>query len=174
MGLIITPTDYDDWTWLAISTPPSTSPASMADMNSTGIYCWEFTNGKALMFPGLQLPHGYKEGTNLIPHIHWAPSTSATYTGTWTLDYVDWLSVTTGTALGAKQTVTVAFNSSMTAFQVQSADFSATMTGTNRKISSLAAAKLSLSLSAGSSCFLVGLDAHFQKDRLGSTAATTK
>ncbi len=166
--------DYDDWNWLGVATPPSTGPASMEDFNSSGLFLWAFDNTDALMFPGLQLPHGYKEGSVLTPHIHWCPNTTATYTGTWTLEIIDYLTVATGTAPQAKTTLTQSFNSSMTALQIQSADFSATLTGTNRKISSLATAKLSLSLSAGTRCWLWGLDSHFLRDSLGSDAITSK
>jgi len=57
---------------------------------------------------------------------------------------------------------------------MQSADFSAVITGANRKISSIICAKLTLTLTAGTSCFLAGLDAHYQMDRLGSRQITTK
>jgi len=174
MSGILIPGDYDDWRWTGSAAAPPSSPAALAEVNATGIYAWEFTNGEALFFPDQQLPHDYKEGTDLIPHLHWMPSTTATYTGTWTLEVIYHLSVATGTALSAKETTTIAFNSAMTAFQMQSANFSATLTGTNRKISSILHARLSLALSAGASCFLNGLDAHYLKDRLGSTAATAK
>lgn len=168
------PSDWTDWRWAGAAAAPPTSPASLADINGTGVYAWEFTNGKSLFFHDLQLPHDYKEGTDLLPHMHWTPSTTATYTGTWTLEYVEWLSLLTGTAMSAKQTITISFNSAMTAYQVQTALFSANLSGTNRKISSVIHAKLSLTLSAGTSAFLCGLDAHYEVDRLGSTSATTK
>lgn len=174
MGIIISPTDYDDWRWTGSAAAPPSGPAALADVNATGIYAWEFTNGEALFFPDQQLPHDYKEGTDVIPHIHWMPSTTATYTGTWTLEVIDFLSAAPGAALQAKTTLTAAFNASMTAFQMQTANFSATLTGTNRLISSILHARLSLSLSAGTSCFLNGLEAHYQKDRLGSVQATSK
>ena len=165
---------YTDWVFVGNARTVGVSPANFTDINSTGIYGWEFTNGKELFFPCCQLSHSYKVGTDLIPHIHFMPSTTATYTGTWTLEYIEHLELATGTAMSTKSTVTYAFNSSMTAYQVQTAVFSANMTGTNRKISSIAQLKLSLSLSAGTSVYLLGLDAHYQCDGIGSDAATTK
>ena len=174
MGIIISPTDYDDWRWTGSAAAPPSNPAALADVNSTGIYAWEFTNGEALFFPDQQLPHDYKEGTDLVPHIHWMPSTTAAYTGTWTLEFIDHLSAATGAALQAKTILTASFNAAMTAFQQQTANFSANITGTNRLISSTLHARLSLALSVGTACFLNGLDAHYQKDRLGSASITSK
>lgn len=173
-GLLI-PGDYDDWEMIAaasISIPATT--ASIDEINGQGIYSWSFTNGEILGFLPRQIPHSYKEGTDLIPHIHWCPTTSATYTGTWTLEIIDWLSVVSGAALQSKLTVTQSFNSAMTAWQCQSGNFSANLTGTNRLISSIAAAKLTLALTAGTRCHLLGLDFHHLKDRVGSTGATSK
>lgn len=167
--------DYDDWEWVgaaSISIPATT--ASLDELNSTGVYSWSFTNGEILGFTPTQIRHSYKEGTVVVPHIHWCPTTSATYTGTWTLVIVDWLSTVTGSAIQSATTLTAAFDASMTAWQMQSQDFNTTLTGTNRKISSIAAFKLSLALTAGTRCHLLGLDAHFQKDRLGSALVTSK
>jgi hypothetical protein len=166
--------DYDDWPLIGFVQTAGSSDAAFSSLNGTAIKVWTFTNGKELFFPGAQITHGYKEGSVLTPHIHWCPTTTATYTGTWTLEYSEWLSVATGTSLSGVTTLTAAFNSAMTAFQMQSQDFSSTMTGTNRKISCINQFRLSLSLSAGTSCVLAGLDAHFLRDSLGSDAITSK
>lgn len=165
--------DYKDWSWVGNAAPNPTNPATFADYNSTGIYAWKFINGESLQFPSNQINHDYKEGTNLVPHIHWAPSTSATYTGTWVLDIVDYPSVATGTA-STTVSMSANFNSAMTAYQMQSQDFSSTLSGTNRKVSSIIHAKLRLVLSSGTSCFVNGLDAHYLADRIGSTSKNTK
>jgi hypothetical protein len=166
--------DYDDWNLIGFARPTGASDPVFSDINGSGIYNWVFTNGKELHVPGAQLPHAYKEGSVLVPHIHWCPTTTATYTGTWTLTMIDWLTVANGTALNGVTTVTAAFNAAMTAHQIQSQDFSATITGTNRKVSSIAMFKLSLALSAGAGCVLAGLDCHILKDSIGSDAINTK
>jgi hypothetical protein len=167
--------EYDDWEMIGAASiaNPSTT-ASLDEINSTGIYSWSFTNGEVLGFSPRQLYHSYKEGTVLTPHIHWCPTTSATYTGTWTLDTICWLDSYPNSDLQAVVTLTAAFDSAMTAWQMQSANFNTTLTGTNRKISSIMAAKLTLALSAGTRCHLLGLDSHYQKDRLGSALITSK
>lgn len=175
MGIIINPTDYDDWRWAGsgVNPPGAPAPAVLTEIQSNQ-WSWLFVNNNVMAFPDQQIPHGYAEGTDLIPHIHFSPTTSATYTGTWTVVITDWLSSATGSARQAQTTLTAAFNAAMIAHQMQSIDFSAVLTGVNRKISSMLTATLSLSLSAGTSVYLNGLDAHYKSDRLGSTQATSK
>jgi hypothetical protein len=173
MGVIINPVAYDDWEWMSGAVlGPTPTTASIEDINSTGVYSWSFTDGEALLFLPRQIPHTYKVGTDLIPHIHWCASTTATYTGTWTLETVSWLTVTG--AQQSKVTVTQAFDFSATAWTSVIADFNAVLTGTGRDISSVIAAKLSLALSAGTRCHLLGLDAHYQNDGFGSVSPTSK
>lgn len=165
---------YDDWRWGGYARATGATPATFADINSTGIYAWEFTNGKSLHYPELQIPHDYKEGTDIIPHVHFCTRTTGTYTGTWTFEYVDWLEISSGNAMQTKKTTTISFNQTMTAFQSQTADFTTLISGTGRKISSIMHGKLTLTLSAGASIFLMGIDGHYQKDRFGSNTATAK
>jgi hypothetical protein len=175
MGLIINPTDWDDWRWAgnAVNPPGAPSPAVLTEI-ATGEWAWLFTNNNTMAFPDQQIPHDYAEGTDIVPHIHWTPTTTATYTGTWTAVITDWLSAANGSAKQAQTTITAAFNAAMTAGQMQSQDFSANLTGTNRKISSMATITLSLALSAGTGCALRGFDGHYRKDRLGSVQITSK
>lgn len=165
---------WDDWRWAAYARVAGGNAPSYSNINATGIYSWEFTNGKELYYNDMQIPHEYKEGTDIVPHIHFCPSTTATYTGTWTFEYIDWLSTLSGSALQVKKTITAAFNASMTAFQMQSVDFVNVISGTNRKISSVMHGKLSLALTAGTSLFMCGFDGHYQKDRFGSNSETSK
>jgi len=174
MGMIISPTDWDDWRWVGQGKGTGASAPARTGINGFTCEVWEFTDGKLLHCDGCQIPHDYEEGTNITAHIHWCPSTSATYTGTWTLKYSGWLDLATGSAMSAETTITAAFNASMTAFQMQSQDFSAVISGTGRKISSILNISLSLAFSAGTSCFMVGFDGHYRKDRLGSKNITSK
>jgi len=47
---------------------------------STGVYTYFFPDGNSSqerdLFFAVQLPHGYKYGTDLKPHIHWFPKTT--------------------------------------------------------------------------------------------------
>jgi len=169
----VDPAHWEDWQWGGRGRNGGTAP-TFASIGSTGIYADHFSSGDEKHFPELQVPHDYVEGTDLITHLHWMPSTTATYTGTWTLDVVYWLSVATGTPMSAVATSTIDFNGAMNARDMQSADFSTVLTGLDRKISSIVFARLSLSLSSGASCILGGIDAHRQSDKPGSRNINTK
>ncbi len=169
------PVVYDDWRWAGSGVNPAgaASPAVLTEI-STNQWCWLFTNTNNMAFPDQQIPHDYVEGTAVQPHIHWAPTTTDTYTGTWTLVITDWLNPDTGAARQAQTTLTAAFNSAMTAHQQQRQDFSSTLTGVDRKISSCCTMLLTLALSAGTGCYLLGLDAHYQKNSIGSRQISAK
>jgi len=169
------PTVFDDWRWAGSGVNPvgAASPAVLTEIDS-GTWAWLFTNGNTMVFPDQQIPHSYAEGTEIVPHIHFAPTTSETYTGTWTMIITDWLGAYGGAPRQAQQTVTAAFDGAMTAHQMQTLNFSANMTGANRTISSCATMYLSLALSAGTGVYLLGLDGHYQKDAMGSTLITAK
>jgi len=166
--------DWDDWRWGGNARSTGPTIPSFAQFNSTGIYCWQFANGKELHFTDLQLPHDYAEDTELVPHIHFCATSTTRITGTWTLDILSWLLPNAGTP-EAKQTITYAFDvNPPTIGTMIAANFSANMAGTGRKVSSCAMARLSLALSSGDLLALLGLDAHYQKDRLGSRQISSK
>lgn len=60
--------------------PGSTQPA-WTSFNG-GLYAYQFDNGEEIHF-SVQLPHKWKEGTDIFPHLHFSPSS---YVGT--LSYV--------------------------------------------------------------------------------------
>ena len=55
---------------------------------SGGVYAFQFspTIGQDLFF-WLQLPHAWKEGSTLYPHIHWGPMTAQAGNVRWALEY---------------------------------------------------------------------------------------
>lgn len=175
-NLTLTDTDWTDWQWAGqgVNPPGPIAAATIDQIGATGVYCYKFINGDAMAFHDLQIRHNYAEGTDIPMHIHWTPSTTAVYTGTWTLKYCDWLSTSAGAAMQGPTTITATFNAAVTATQQQYSMFNNPIAGAGRKISSTAHAILTLSLTAGASCFLNGLDGHYQIDRMGSRTPTTK
>lgn len=175
MTLILPVADYDDWRWAGAGVNPPGAPAA-ATLTEVATDEWHyvFANNSVMAFLDQQIPHDYEEGTDIVPHLHWFPTTEATYTGTWTMVFTGWLNISTGTSKSAALTRTLAFNSAMTAGQVQSADFNDIITGVNRKISSCATITLKLALSAGAGCALIGFDGHYKKNSLGSRQITAK
>jgi len=66
----------------------NTSP-NWAQFLNTNIYCWFFEDNKTqdLTF-SVQLPHNYKEGTKIYPHVHWSSASAPGLTRvTWNLEY---------------------------------------------------------------------------------------
>lgn len=77
--------------WEDLRFPVSTlkvSPVSnKPDFDSANV-CFLFDKAVTEMVLGAaQLPHSYKEGTSLRPHIHWAPATDDSGYTAWRLEY---------------------------------------------------------------------------------------
>ncbi len=177
-GGIIIPGDYDDWKFLALAKSGAGAPQRNS-INGAGCRVWSLANGDGVEADGNQVPHDYAEGTDITPHLHWSVTVTGVYTGTWTMRYVDRLSVATGSALLAEKTITIPISGTYTANEMQTANFSAVIAGVvatvPRRISSIIHADLILSLSAAAGrCQLEGWDCHYIKDRLGSSQITTK
>lgn len=144
-------------------TQGSNDPA-FSNINSTGIYGNYFTNGKELFFTA-QLPHRYKVGTPLKPHVHWVPATSETYTGTWSLDYV-WFNPVQKTPMSSKITVTGAISGVKTAWVPDYTNLDQMAQAFD--ISCIFWLRLSLALSAGTGIFLAEFDFHLEEQAGGS------
>ncbi len=174
-GGILIPGDYDDWLWAGDGVnPPGAPVAAVLTEVQTDEWHWVFGNNAVMAFPGQQVTHRYKEGTDIQPHIHWCPTTSATYSGTWTMVATLWLDAGNGTARPSPITLTAAFNAAVTAGTSVVQNFSNVIPGTNRKISSCGTITLKLALSSGAGCALLGFDGHHLCDRVGSRNITSK
>lgn len=82
---------YPDVFTATQSTGPSqTQWKKTAANNSQGVFLWSFSaTVEQEVYFQVQLPHGYKEGTTLYPHVHWTTFT-VNPTGTvvdWALEY---------------------------------------------------------------------------------------
>ena len=55
---------------------------------SVGVWAWQFSAvlNQDLFF-WAQIPHSWKQGTDLYPHIHWAPMTAAAGDVAWAYEY---------------------------------------------------------------------------------------
>ena len=55
---------------------------------STGVYAYMFPdNAERQLFFSMQMPHSYKEGTDLLAHVHWSPQTVSLLQVDWLLEY---------------------------------------------------------------------------------------
>lgn len=123
----------------------------------------------------LQLPHSYKEGTDIYPHVHWAATSSNAGNVIWNLDYY-WQN--SGDALPALVPIsTAATAASGTAWLSQYTAFP-TINGTGKKISSMLIGRI-YRVPTGSDTYaddaaLLEIDFHIQKDALGSALEGAK
>lgn len=152
-----------DFAMTVRTTGPNTP--SLADLNGTGIYGYVYATGKEAFFQR-QIPHKFKQGQTWRPHVHWMPTTTATYTGTFTLDYI-YHGAGNGSLLSNKATVTGTFDVSGTAYTSQVTSL-ATIAGITMEISTVVYARLLVTLTAGTSIVLSGMDWHGEIDSLGS------
>lgn len=65
----------------------SASLSSLPGISGPEIYFFRDGQGVEAMSFTMQLPHNWKEGTNIFPHIHWVPKYSGSGNIKWNLDY---------------------------------------------------------------------------------------
>lgn len=128
------------------------------------------------VFVEIQLPHSYKQGSDLYCHIHWSPSSTNTGDANFSLSYT-WTNLgdtqsATPTVISAKQ------SGSGTAHQQELMSFPV-ISGAGKNISSVLKAKL-MRESASTSDTFTGdayvsfFDCHYLIDSVGSRSMGTK
>ena len=122
-----------------------------------------------IVYLTLQLPHSYKEGTDVVPHIHWAPMNTNTGSVTWKMEY-QWKNI--GEAFsGSTTTVAVTQAASGTTGEQMVASFGA-IDGTGKGISSMFCARIYRDVDDGddynANAAMLEFDIHFEKDTIGS------
>jgi hypothetical protein len=154
----------------------SENPPVWTQLASTGIYAWAFENGDIAYFQR-QIPHLFKTGSTWRAHVHWMPTTTATYTGTWTLTLTGHVTsatpseaplISTITRTGSFSVSATAWQGHLTQLDVAGATPESPIDGSGWGISTILFGKLTLTLSAGAACILSGFDMHGEIDALGS------
>jgi hypothetical protein len=157
------------------------------------VYTWDFEDGKdqSLDF-SVQIPHGYKEGSTLYPHIHWAPKVAAgTKRVLWKLDY-QWVNLGDAFAAAAGTAIT-GYNIVVSGSGVETTPtrslilreavitpIGSGISGTGKQISSILMCRLTRvginatndNLDAVAS--LLSIDFHYEIDTFGSQSEFTK
>jgi len=144
--------------------------ASAVEINSTGVYGYEFPSNilKEVSFQ-VQLSHKWKEGSNVVPHFHWCPSTTNTGNAIFNLDY--WV-VNAGEIITGTTTLTKTTTPSGNAFQHTLTSFgSVAMTG--KTASCIFGGRLYRNPTAVGDDFtgtaiILGVDIHVLSDRWGA------
>lgn len=144
---------------------------------SVGVYALAFDNVRdEEVFFSVQMPHSYKEGSDIDPHVHWAPSSGAAGDVIWALEYV-WADETTG-VFGNTTIITITTATAEVSHKHQRAEF-AYISGTGKKISSMLMCRLyrfatSASDDYAADVFLLEFDFHFRLDTAGSRREVVK
>ncbi len=146
---------------------------------SVGVYALAFSNSvDEEVYFGIQIPHDWKLGSNICPHVHWSPSNTDTGDVTWKLEYT--ISDIGGT-FGTTTTIAVTQSGSGTAKKHQTADFpeiDMSVYTDPGDVSIILLCRLYRDVSDGddynADAFLEETDFHYQKDSLGSKTETSK
>jgi len=163
---------------VAVARPGSTPPAFVQfkddGAGSTGVFAFKFVGNllKELFFD-LQLPHSYKVGTDVKPHVHLASAGTATTTMDWGLEYT--LAPVNGT-FGDTDLLTAQYTPSGTAFKHEILGLG-TIDGASLGLSAVIICRLYRDGAGDTNnddCYAVSVDFHFEMDTLGSDGETTK
>lgn len=181
------PVYWDDLKMPALTGKPNVTPTfeKMTDdgSGSVGIFGYLFedkaiANQEQDLFFGQQLPHSYKEGTDIYPHIHWCPKTA----GNGTTDVIRWgLEYIWANDEDVLPTSTIIYVDALvptTAKQIHMDAFDK-LIGTGMKISSIIKVRLFRNSSHVNDTFTGGaylfeFDAHHQIDTPGSIEMLSK
>lgn len=144
---------------------------------STGVYAFLFPNNVSKeVFFTIQLPHGYVNGTDIVPHIHWsAENHTSTGTVRWGLEYAistPAAVIPTTTTILLDIPVDTTVSGADRGKQLMS-NFAA-ITGTGMVDSSLIMCRLYRDVTVGSNlgvgAFALSFDFHIQLENYGSIA----
>ena len=122
-----------------------------------------------------QMPHSWKEGTLIYPHIHWEPTTAGAGNVLWGMDY-KWTNV--GETEPVAWTTTGVVSAAGGAFKHQIASFPA-LDGSGKTISSILSIKIyrvggDTLDTYGADALLKEFDIHYESDELGSRTSLSK
>lgn len=158
------------------------------------VYTWSFADAKDQEVDfTVQMPHNWKEGSTIYPHVHWSSIVAAGTTRVkWMLRY-QWVNINDSFVPGATQTaygssiVNGDASTNLTAYQhiitpLSSNGTNAGIDATGKKLSSILVCRLYRNGSvttAGvddftNSAFLLSFDFHYQIDSFGSSTQYTK
>jgi hypothetical protein len=184
-------------TWNDLLVNPSTARNSggttpdWALFVNPNIYTWFFNNSanNEVNFT-IQMPHNYKEGTDIFPHVHWASTTAAGSNRVkWVLDY-QWVNFgdefTASSSLSAyghelaenNGVSLLAYQSTITPMNTNGVTRTG-ISGAGKKVSSILACRIYRSGSDPNDTFtgnaaLLSIDFHYQIDSFGSDNQYTK
>ena len=167
------PIEYTDSVWDDLRSPatainpPGTASDPDFDTTNGG---WLFDAGSTeLLFIIVQMPHKYKEGSDIHPHVHWEPTNTNTGNVLWRMSY-QWTNV--GATEAGFTDIDALDAGDGTAYKHQLASLPS-ITGTGKTISSMITLKLQRIGGDGTDTYnadalLKEFDVHYQIDEPGS------
>lgn len=138
------------------------------------IYQLLFLNAQSdEVFGSFEIPHDYKEGTAIYPHIHWSPSNTNTGNCVWQFDYVK--ENINGT-FSSVTNLTITQAGSGTALGHQLAETNIPIPGTGMKIGDIVIFRLGRATGDAftGDAFLHSVGVHYEIDKVGSDAKLVK
>ena len=139
-----------------------------------GVYQLLFINTQSdEVYGSFEIPHDYKEGTDLQPHIHWSPNSTNTGNCVWDFEYTIADPMTT---FPATTTTTITQAGSGTINQHQLANTAAVISGSGIKVGAICVFRLARPTGDAftGDAFLHSVGVHYQIDTIGSRQITTK
>lgn len=176
---------FPDATTKGGSNPPEWGTPFMKNAGGTsqGVYLWMFApNQEEELYFTVQIPHDYKLGTDLFPHVHWTTATG-TPSGSnvvWGLEYtlISVGGAFPNTVIIRTSTVITECNPPSGTRQHLISEFNA-VSGTGLGISSILVCRLFRAAGDAADTFpndvgLLGFDVHYEQDTQGSRERWTK
>lgn len=174
-------------TYLSGAKSPAFSVMKNNGSGSFGVKTFTFQNLTASneqeIFFSIQMPHKWKEGSTIYPHIHWASQTATSGAVTWGLEY-SWVDYNPSSPLAFPNTTIL----TATSASVSSGDIDKhlivdlapiTPSGSQGKISSIIMCRLFRNSSNAADTYsgdaaLLSFDVHYEIDAIGSNSLYIK
>jgi hypothetical protein len=152
---------------LSLTTAAPSDPATFAIFQGS-TYAWSYSGSQSnCAHISLQIPHSYKPGTDLRPHLHWTKTTATANDVIWGLEY----SIASRGSNFVSTTTTIYMTNACTVAGQHRADSFPSIPGTGLTESCVMLGKLfrlgNVDADSGAA-FALSFDVHFQKDKLGS------
>lgn len=170
-------TVYEDENVGGISLGKGASAPDLVSIGATSIRTYAF-DGNAIteeLEGCMEVPHSYKEGTDLVFHVHWMPTTNAAGNVKWQLEY-EWENF--GGTFGGSTTISVVDAAGGTAWVEQRVNIG-TISGSGKTIGSQFVFRLFRDPTDGSDTYgddaaILTVGFHYERNTLGSRQITSK
>lgn len=141
-------------------------------LGSIGVYAWLFDKAAdEMLYFACQLPHSWREGTDVLFHFHWMPTTAGAGTVVWGLEYT-WANID---AVMDNTTVLVTGDAAAGTAWTHQMTNSITLTGTGKTSSSMMLCRVYRDANSpgddyDANAALLEVDFHYLADKLGEAA----